>query len=119
MGASYRTALFLFRQIDILLDEGGLHHLFRSWGGEATYAGHEKDSKISVRLRQIGKPCIVQCSVPFRDTNRSQFNLSEYLISFSISNDIQHPEPGYTFDISVKRNLHASEILTIIPIDDP
>jgi hypothetical protein len=116
----HRTGLLFFCSAkSILLDEGGLHRLFRFWGGEATYAGHEEDGKISARLGQIGKPCIVQCSVPFRDTNRSQSNLSEYLIAFFISSDIQYSEPGYTFDVSVKRILRASEILTIIPIDEP
>jgi predicted nucleic acid-binding protein len=114
-----RTGMLWFCSTkSILLDGCGLHRLFRSWGGEAIYAGHEEDPKISDRLRQIGRPCIVRCSVPFSNTNHFCVNFSEYLISFFVSEEIEYPEPSHEFDVHIERNLAAHEIIEIISIED-
>jgi hypothetical protein len=102
-----------------LLEEFYVHRFFRSWGGEAIYVGHEEDSKISDRLRQIGRPCIIRCSIPFSNTNHFCSSFSEYLISFFVSEEIEYPEPGYEFDVYTKSSLSADKTLEIISIEDP
>jgi len=50
-----------------LRDELEVYRLFRSWGGEAMYWGHEDHPEIGPALRAIGRPCIVVAAVPVAD----------------------------------------------------
>ena len=47
-----------------LKDESGLYRLFRHWGGEGVYVGHERDPELGPLLRTIGEPCIVAAALP-------------------------------------------------------
>jgi len=50
--------IWFFHCLSTLRDESGLYRLFRSWGGEALYHHHEKDSPAGDDLRRSGTPCI-------------------------------------------------------------
>ncbi|MCZ6859214.1 MAG: hypothetical protein O7I42_02860 [Alphaproteobacteria bacterium] len=64
----------------ILRVEGAVYRLFRSWGGEAMYWGHENHSGIGPALRAIGQPCIVVAAVPV--ANIQSFNsMGEWFVT--------------------------------------
>ena len=44
--------------------EHGIGRFFRHWGGEALYNSHERDPVSSQAISCIGKPCLVEASVP-------------------------------------------------------
>jgi len=48
----------------ILVDEGDVGRLFRSWGGEALYNSHESRDDTGPVLRGIGMPAIVVTAIP-------------------------------------------------------
>jgi len=97
----------------------GVYRLFRSWGGEALYWGHEKDDQISVTLRRIGIPCIVKCSLPFRDAEPYHPSYAKRFLSYLISGEVEYPDPPAEFDMRIRRDLIASEVLEIIDIFNP
>ncbi len=53
---------FVFSK-SVLADESGVWRLFRFWGGEALYGGHDEDPDSGPVLRRIGSPSIVVSSV--------------------------------------------------------
>lgn len=58
--------LWFFFFDPFLAGEDGVGRLFRSWGGEALYNSHERDTVTGPFLRSIGIPCIVKADVPIR-----------------------------------------------------
>lgn len=42
-----------------------------------------------------------------------------HVLSNSVRNQLEHPEPSINFDWSVRRYLVPSEVLDVITIDDP
>jgi hypothetical protein len=97
-----------------LKDCSAVYRLFRSWGGEAMYCGHENDDRISATLRSIGIPCIVKCSLPILDVDRYPPDYAARFLSFFISGEVEYPEPPVGFDMCIERDLKASEVLDII-----
>lgn len=102
-----------------LQEHHAVFRLFRSWGGEAVYNGHEEDKNISSVLRSIGSPCLVKCTIPFNDVEHFHQNFSEYFLSFSVKQEINCPHPGYQFDMHIKRDIPSSEVLEIIEFSNP
>ncbi|SEP47298.1 hypothetical protein SAMN04490178_1441 [Propionispora vibrioides] len=96
-----------------------VYRLFRSWGGEAMYCGHENDGHILGTLRTIGVPCIVKCSIPISDADQYPPNYVERFLSYFISKDIEYPEPSAGFDMYIKRDLKVSEVLKVIDLFNP
>ncbi len=92
----------------------GVHRLFRSWGGEAVYCGHEEDPNIVRALRSIGTPCIVKCAMPFPQARQFHGNFTERFFSQFISQDIEYPEPTAGFDLYTNHDLPASGVLEVI-----
>lgn len=101
-----------------LQDYLSVHRLFRSWGGEAIYCGHEEDARISITLTRIGSPSIVKCAIPFSRGNQPHQNFSERFLSQSVSDEVRYPEPSAGFDLHTKSDVAASEILDIIEFTD-
>ena len=99
--------------------ESGVYRLFRSWGGEAIYWGHERDDNIAHAIRRLGKPCIVKCALPFCVAGHFSERLSDRFLSYVVSDAIEYPEPSVRFDMCSKQNLAATDILEIIEITDP
>lgn len=95
-----------------------VYRLFRSWGGEALYAGFEDDPAMIALLTALGKPAIVKCAVPLPSDDLHGCR-GAHLLSCAVQDQIEYPEPSTTFDWSVHRNLVPSEVLDIITIDDP
>lgn len=103
-----------------LTDGGGVSRLFRSWGGEAVYNGHEHKDNEGLIFRSIGTPCIVKASVPVEDIDEDVETLAKKFISQFIFSDLDfYPHPSAGFDMSVERDLASAEILEIIEFNDP
>lgn len=102
-----------------LKNNGAVHRLFRSWGGEALYRGHEEDNQISNTLRKTGVPCIVKCQIPFKDAKHFHSSFAERFLSHMISKLISYPEPSSFFDMLLNRDLLKNDVLEIIEITNP
>jgi hypothetical protein len=101
-----------------LQDASGVYRLFRSWGGESVYVGHEDDQSISAALGCIGTPCIVICAIPFPCDAPYHPKFAARFLSQVIADDIEYPEPTARFDLCTRQNVQASEILEIIEFAD-
>ncbi|MDP2173249.1 MAG: hypothetical protein Q8J62_05700 [Candidatus Cloacimonadaceae bacterium] len=109
----YREGIVcLFHCNSTLKDSGGLNDLFSYWGGEAIYR-HFKDNTTPLDLKQIGKPCIVVCSLPGNEMNTIP-STSERMISYW--NSLKNSEPTcFDFDHFVK---HKVEVIKVISAED-
>lgn len=101
-----------------LRDSFGVYRLFRSWGGEALYAGFERDPSAAAMLARHGVPVIVKCAVTL-PTDALHGCRAANLLSNAVRHEIEHPEPSPTFDWCVKRDLEPAEVVDIIAFDDP
>ena len=63
-----------------LRDEHGVSLLLSYWGGEALYWVHKNDPEIASVLKMIGRPCIIQVTVPISILNTFQ-SVGEKLVS--------------------------------------
>lgn len=102
-----------------LQEASGVHRLFRSWGGEAVYVGHEDDENIGKVLAGIGTPCIVKCAIPFPCDEPYHPKFAARFLSQFIGNDMEYAEPPAVFDLRTRRDVQASEVLEIIEFSDP
>jgi hypothetical protein len=89
-----------------LTDCGGLHRLFRSWGGEALYYYYEDDIKIGNELRHIGYPCIVIVTFPYSELTPAE-PIPSKMIKFKLTNKIED------FTTNSKHEIQARKIITI------
>ncbi|MCD4782881.1 MAG: hypothetical protein K8T10_03510 [Candidatus Eremiobacteraeota bacterium] len=96
-----------------------MYRLFKYWGGEAVYGGHENDPIISNTLKLIGSPCIIKCSVPISEVDKNPPDFCKRFLSYFISNDIEYPEPPASFDMYTERDLKSIEVLEIIEKSNP
>lgn len=116
----HRTGYIWFcPNLSTLRDGGAVCRLFKSWGGEAVYNGHEEDENIGHHLQSIGIPCIVKCSMPMTDIEDDLTYMVKRFISQFISQDVSYPEPPAGFDMGIERDLSASQVLEIIEFTDP
>lgn len=109
---------FVFSK-SILADGSGVWNLFRSWGGEALYQGHEEHSVCGTALRRIGSPSIVVASVPLGNTLEPMWPVGErfvarWLRQRRIRTHYPAEMEGY---MSVR--LVPERILKVIERDDP
>lgn len=102
-----------------LREASDVYRLFRSWGGEAVYFGHETDANIAPVLGRIGTPCIVKCAVPFPCDAPYYPKFAARFFSQFIVNDIEYPEPPAGFDLLIRQDVRASGVLEIIEFSDP
>lgn len=99
--------------------ESDVFRLFRSWGGEALYRGHEEDPLVVATLRCTGMPCIVKCKIPFGDAKDYRGSYGERFLSQFISKKVKCPDPSPAFDMFVERDLDHTEVLAIFDINNP
>jgi hypothetical protein len=102
-----------------LRDASGVFRLFRSWGGEAVYLGHEEDENVAAVLARIGEPCIVKCAIPFPCDAPYHPKFAARFLSQFIANDIEYAEPTADFDLRTKRDVRSSDVMEIIEFSDP
>lgn len=102
-----------------LQESSGVYRLFRHWGGEAVYGGHEDDPNITATLCRIGTPCIIKCAIQFSLARQFHINFTERFLSQFISKDAEYPEPPAGFDLYTKHDLPSSGVLKIIEYSDP
>lgn len=102
-----------------LQESSGVYRLFRSWGGEAIYVGHEDDEAISDTLCRIGAPCIVKCGIQFSYAEQFHSNFSERFISQFVLDEIEFVDPPARFDMKTRRDVPASNILEVIEFSNP
>ncbi|SFL90756.1 hypothetical protein [Pelosinus propionicus] len=100
-------------------DINGIYRFFRSWGGEGVYWGHENDKNIALTLKKLGTPCILICSIPVNDIEHYSSSLAERFFSNLIASDIENPEPPSVFEMYIRRNLDASEIIEVVELQTP
>jgi len=96
-----------------LLKCGHVSRLFKSWGGEAIYWGHEDEPEIGQALKSIGTPCILRCHVPFSDSKHSR-RFSDHFVAHLIRHEVEYPEPGPTFDFIANRDLAGTKVAALI-----
>jgi hypothetical protein len=96
----------------------GIFEFFRSWGGEALYAGFDDDAVGSAALRRLGRPAIVQCALPLPTDDLHGDRGGEFL-SYFVANEIEHPEPSPHFLLGLQRPVLASEIVDVLAYGDP
>ena len=101
-----------------LQDCDAVYRLFRSWGGEALYWGHEKDTYLAPVLGRIGVPCIVVCAIPFKRIRQPYHEFPEYFLSHMVSEEFENTYLSSAVDIRTGENLCSSEILDIIGHSD-
>jgi hypothetical protein len=71
---------FVFSK-SLLADESGVWRLFRFWGGEALYGGHDEDPDTGAVLRRVGSPSIVVASVRLDRALESIWPVSERFVA--------------------------------------
>lgn len=70
---------FVFSK-SVLADESGVWRLFRFWGGEALYGGHQEDPVSGPVLRRIGSPSIFVSSVRLDHTLELNWLVGEQFV---------------------------------------
>jgi hypothetical protein len=118
----HRTGMIWFcPNRSTLKDASDVYRLFRSWGGEAVYNGHEDEDGVDdiPILRSIGIPSIVKCAIPIINANQYHSSYGERFLSYYISDAIETLEPTAGFDMNIERNLFPNEVLEIIQFDNP
>lgn len=125
-GDEYRRNRIWFANTKSTLQDGGaVHRLFRSWGGEALYLGHEEGrSSASRELSAIGHPCIVVGALRAAEmggANGTTFwSIGEQLlIGFLEQRGLRtiHRDPGQ--DVCLKQDLPGERIVRIVKYGDP
>lgn len=91
-----------FHCLSTLRNEGGLHRLFKSWGGEAIYLGFEHNTK----LQKIGIPCIVIGSLNIQDLDVYP-SLSKRIVCIYLK-DSYYP---FDFDSFIRKRVKVLEII--------
>ena len=102
-----------------LRDCDDVYRLFRSWGGEALYWGHEQDASLAHVLGRIGVPCIVVCAMPFTRIRPGFRELSEHFLLSLVSDELGLTCLSSAVNIRTEENLRSSDILGIIDYSDP
>ncbi len=102
--------LFFFHGSKTLKDEWGLYRLFRTWGGEALYAKHEKNIKIFKELFSIGKPCIVLGSLSYEEINQYNPLASRFISVFLNKDDFEFS--NHDFESIVNKNVKVLSVIT-------
>lgn len=101
-----------------LAGEGGIERFFRHWGGEALYNSHEDDPETGTAIACIGRPCLVEATVPLAgmgsDTRAAFIVVRRYLIhrGFRTTEPIELEGP-------TKAPLPAANIRRIIVYPEP
>jgi len=111
--------IWLCANRSMLQNASGVHRLFRFWGGEAVYGGHEGDQVIASVLACIGVPAIVKCAIPFPcDYPYYPKHAARFLSQF-VAKEIENAAPSAAFDLSTRLDVAPSEVVEIIEFVDP
>jgi hypothetical protein len=102
-----------------LAEESGVKRLFRCWGGEALYVGHEPeyDPEIGPVLRNMGEPNIVVAALPVPDM-RIYGTLGEKFASAFLRRRHIQTTTGSGFETRVYRPIPASWLIDLVPLRD-
>jgi hypothetical protein len=98
--------------------QSGIERFFRSWGGEALYNSHERDSDTGPSLTTIGIPCLIEADVPLATSRLGFFETKlarQFLITrhgFDTIEPVHHE--GYA-----ERPIPAANIRRIIRRHNP
>ncbi len=106
-----------FHCLSTFQDEWGLYRLFRSWGGEGIFIGHEieSDFETGTELSNIGTPCIVISSLDLDDVGVYP-SLGEKMVETWIKKTTLDSEEYCTeFDSIIK---NGGAVLKIIKFED-
>jgi hypothetical protein len=99
----------------LTLRESGMSYFFRTWGGEALFK-FCSDQRIAKRLRDVGVPYVIVCSVPVAELPCGKPH-AEHLLSRMIFEDLPDIEPpGFT--VIVERALAPNDVLDMVGYHD-
>jgi hypothetical protein len=99
-----------------LSDEASVARLFRSWGGEALYNGHETDQTLGPALMAIGAPCIITSAVPI-DGLEVLMDVGERLLNEWCARRYIKTGHGSGFEGHTRKEIPAAAV-KIIPFSD-
>lgn len=103
------------------LHDGGCNVFFESYGGEAIermagYAG----GKLELRLKKIGEPAVVMIRYPaYGWCQFTQGRLPQSMIELHLQHEGGWEAMDYGWDIMIKRDIPAQNVIAIVPPDDP
>jgi hypothetical protein len=97
---------------------GGVHNLFRYWGGEATRGSPAGHPDILREIAHIGTPCIVKCAIPFVDARSVCENYAERLLSQFVVAEVEHPSPSTVINFHTEVDLAGGNVLKVIAFAD-
>jgi hypothetical protein len=112
---SGRTCFCFTRET--LRDEHAVNRLFRSWGGEALYANHERDPQIGPVLRKVGTPCIVVAAIPVEDIE-TYVPIGECLVNIWCRKHNVGTEHAPGFGGHTRKNISAANIVRVVEFSD-
>jgi len=98
--------------------QGGIERLLRSWGGEALYNSHERDSLIGPILMSIGKPCLIEATVPIASFPAHTFLEVHLYRQFLINRGLQTTEPVH-HENRATHPIPARSIKRIVRFEEP
>jgi hypothetical protein len=96
-----------------LRDDGAVHRLLRSWGGEALYNGFEDDPVLAPVLRKLRQPMLIKCAIDLPTESGDGWHAAQ-LLSQAVANEVHHPEPTPYFDLGLPRGVRPDEIVDVI-----
>jgi hypothetical protein len=102
----------------VLRFESDVGRLFRSWGGEALYWGHEHQEDTGAALRAIGTPAIVVTAIPVGRLRNSFRNIGERFVWKHLRDRGIRTGHGADIETFVTAPTGPDCILEIITFDD-
>ncbi|MEZ4670426.1 MAG: hypothetical protein R3E39_21170 [Anaerolineae bacterium] len=115
---SYRAGrIWLCFYTPHLAGQRGIERFFRSWGGEALYNSHERDSVSGPILKRIGTPSIIEMYAPvskLAELGRLDFNIiRRYLVKRGLQT-----LDSLDYEANVTQPIAPQDIIRIIQFPD-
>lgn len=98
--------------------ESGVIRLFRSWGGESLYWAYESDQIVGPILRSIGKPAIVEASIPV-STIETFVSVGERLLTVFLDRRGVVTEREPNFEGYCREAITGENVLEVTTVDSP
>lgn len=95
-------------------DDNGVEPLLATWGGEVA-SMHLTDQRLLKKLREIGRPRIIEVAVPVSSTNKAYSAGKSVVSSYALLNGWPSEDP--VFDFYSMNDLPENSILQLSTID--
>jgi hypothetical protein len=101
-----------------LAGQFGIERLLRSWGGEALYNSHERDSLTGPILKRIGTPCLIEADVPIASFQRYT-SLENHLYRQFLVDRGHHTNERLEHEDCATCSISASHVRRVIRFTEP